>query len=93
MGILNRTVIAENMLDSNLEREQALVDLGALHPRLAVRADRVGRALVAREIDQRELAVQLLVLAAPQHYLEHRVRPRRRCVRRRLPRRPTSYDI
>ena len=64
-----------------LEGEQALVDLGALHTRLAVRADRVGRALVAREVDQRELPVELLVLAAPEDDLEHGVRARRGRVR------------
>jgi hypothetical protein len=38
---------------SHLKAEQALVDLGALNPRLLIGMLRIGRALRAREIDQR----------------------------------------
>ena len=38
---------------THLKAEQALVNLGALNPRLLIGVLRIGRALGAREIDQR----------------------------------------
>ena len=68
-----------------LERQQALVDLGALQAGLPVGAGRVGAALVARQVDEGELAVHLAL--PPQDDLEDGVAARRVGVGRRLPRR------
>ena len=68
-----------------LERQQALVDLGALQAGLPVCAGRVGAALVPRQVDEGELAVHLALPS--QDDLEDGVATRRVGVGRRLPRR------
>ena len=61
----------------HLEGQQGLVDLGALHPGLPVGGVGVRPPLVTRQVNQRELAVQgLLVVVGPQDDLEHGVTPR-----------------
>ena len=69
-----------------LERQQALVDLGALQAGLPVSAGRVGAALIPRQVDEGELAVHLA--PSPQNDLEHSVAAGRVCVGRRLSRGP-----
>ena len=60
--------------DALLQRQQRLVDLGALHPRLPVGRARVRAPLVARKVDQRELAEQrLLVVVHSQDDLKQRL--------------------
>ena len=80
------TLPGADLCPSDLESQQALVDLGALQARLPVGAGRVGAPLVARQVDQGELAVHLAL--APQDDLEHGVATRRVGVGRRLARRP-----
>ena len=65
--------LAAQSSDALLEGEQGLVDLGPLHPGLPVGRGGVRPPLVARQIDQREFAVQRpLVVVLPQNYLGER---------------------
>ena len=70
----------------HLQRQQALVNLGALQAGLTVGAGRVGAALVPRQVDKGELAMHLA--PSPQNDLEHGVAAGRVCVGRRLSRGP-----
>ena len=48
-----KAVSSRTIKGNHLKAEQALVNLGALNPRLLICMLRIGRALGAREIDQR----------------------------------------
>ena len=66
-----------NILIPDLERQQGLVDLCSLHPGLPVGGVGVRPPLIARQVNQGELAVQrLLVVVGSQDDLEHSVAPR-----------------
>jgi hypothetical protein len=54
----NVLVVAAHGPDALLQRQQRLVDLGALLPRLPVRTAGVRAPLAARQVDEREFAVQ-----------------------------------
>lgn len=62
-----------------------------IHTGLPVGGGGVGAALVAGEVDERELAVHAVHAGGAHHYLEHGVRPRRVRVRRRLPHTDKHY--
>lgn len=63
-----------------------------IHTGLPVGGGGVGAALVAGEVDERELAVHAVHAGGAHHYLEHGVRPRRVRVRRRLPHTDKHYN-
>lgn len=68
----------------DLERQQALVDLGSFQAGLTVGAGRVRSPLVARQVDERELSVHLP--PPSENDLEDGVAPRGVSVGRRLAR-------
>mmetsp|Transcript_37952 Transcript_37952/g.117291 ORF Transcript_37952/g.117291 Transcript_37952/m.117291 type:complete len:440 (+) Transcript_37952:146-1465(+) len=72
--------------DALLQREQRLVDLGALHARLAVAVEGVGAALVSGKVDEGDAADGLLRRVLAHLQLQHGVAARRLGVRARLPR-------
>lgn len=59
---------------ADLQRQQALVDLGSFQSGLPVGAGRVRPSLVPRQVNERELPVHLP--PPPQDDLEHGVAPR-----------------
>lgn len=70
-----------------LQRQQRLIDLGSLHPCLAIRRRRIGASLIAGQIDERELAMNPTRSGRSQNDLENGMRSRRirigRCLARR----------
>lgn len=75
------------------EREQRFIDFGTFHASLAIGRRCIGATFVARQIDEREFAVDACRTGWPQHDLENGMRTRRIGIGRRLARRARQIAV